>query len=127
MRTIEIDFDVWKALTGLLPDESATYSDVLRHILKLDAAPSAKAALPTTGGLTCKGLHLPAGTELRANYKGSVQYGVVEDGAIVVNNKKAATPSQAATLVTGNNVNGWMFWECRLPGGDGWKLLKSMR
>lgn len=127
MRTIEIEFDVWKALTGLLPDETATYSDVLRNVLKLEPVATKPAAPPAAGGLTCKGVHLPAGTELRASYKGATHYGVVKDGAIIVDGKKAATPSQAATLVTGNNVNGWMFWECRLPGGIGWKLLKAMR
>ena len=37
------------------------------------------------------------------------------------------SPSEAAHVVTGTSVNGWTFWEARLPGESRWRLLKSMR
>jgi len=24
-------------------------------------------------------------------------------------------------------LNGWTFWECRLPGQGGWKIIKALR
>ena len=72
-------------------------------------------------------MRFPAGTEFRAKYKGQTWLGRVEGGALVVNGKRYDTPSAAAVAITENPVNGWTFWECRLPGQAGWKILKALR
>jgi len=41
--------------------------------------------------------------------------GKVEDRALVVEGKRAVNPSSAANIITGNNVNGWRFWEAVFP------------
>jgi predicted CopG family antitoxin len=131
MATIDIDFDVYKALTLRRATEDTTYNDVLRELLRLgpkqDDARSAGTALSGKGDWVPKGVRFPLGTEFRANHKGENYYGKVEDGALVVNGKRFDSPSAAAVAITGNPVNGWMFWECRLPGKGSWQMLKTLR
>jgi hypothetical protein len=135
MRTIEVDFDVFKALTLRRPTEDVSENDVLRELLGLPrrqhAAPvtSATHAQKDTaqGGWITKGVQFPAGSEFRANYKGQTHLGRVENGALVLNGKRFDTPSAAAMSITGNPVNGWTFWECRMPGHASWQIIKALR
>jgi hypothetical protein len=129
MRTIEVDFDVFKALTMRRPSESVTENDVLRELLGFSAkAPSAeKKGGPAPGDWITKGVRFPVGTEFRANYKGQTHLGRVEAGALVLNGKRFDTPSAAAVSITNNPVNGWTFWESRLPGQSSWQIIKALR
>jgi hypothetical protein len=70
---------------------------------------------------------LPHGTELRANYKGITHVAKIGDGEWIQNDQAQTSPSAAADAITGNSVNGWTFWEAKLPGEHRWRLLKSMR
>lgn len=129
MRTIEVDFDVYKALTVRRPSEDVTENDVLRQLLGLSAKrPSeAAAAIPSPGDWITKGVRFPAGTEFRANYKGQTYLGRIESGALLISGKRYDSPSSAAVSITGNPVNGWTFWECRLPGQASWQMIKALR
>jgi hypothetical protein len=126
---IDVDFEVFKALTALRSDESVTYSDVLRQVLGINA--------PTSEPLThnradegqpwvTKGVRFDHGTEFRARYKGLEYHGLVSDGALMVNGQRYNSPSAAGIAITGGNVNGWRFWEARTPGGR-WKTLSQYR
>ncbi len=129
MPTIEIDFDVFKAITNRRPSEETTENDVLREVFGLP--PKKRAYLnvlaPEAGDWVTKGIRFPAGTEFRANYKGRTHLARVEGGGIVVEGKRYDTPSSAAMALTKSNVNGWRFWEARLPGQAGWKIIESLR
>ena len=129
MSSIEIDFDVYKALTLRRTSEEVTYNEVLRQLLNLGLKKSAppSATQPAPGDWVSKGVRFPLGTEFRASYKGQPIFGRVESGALVVNGKQFASPSAAAVAITGNPVNGWVFWECRFPGSSSWLMLKSLR
>ncbi len=130
MSTIEIDFDVYKALTLRRTSEEVTYNDVLRQLLNLNVkkGASASASAPLAQGeWTAKGVRFPAGTEFRASYKGRAIMGKVESGALQVDGKRYDSPSAAAVAITGNPVNGWIFWECRFPGSSSWRMIKSLR
>lgn len=137
MHTIDIDFDVFKKLTSMRETEAMTYNDVLRRLLGLDVpseihsikevSPPVSASQLTSGSWTVKGVTFPAGTEFRASHKGNVILGRVEVGALVVNGKRFESPSAAAGEITGNSVNGWIFWECKKPGSNSWQMIKSMR
>lgn len=129
MPTIEIDFDVFKALTLRRPTENVSENDVLRELLGLPAKRSRAAAphAPAPGDWVVKGVRFPSGTEFRATYKGQTYLGRVEGGALVLSGKRYDTPSAAAMSITGNPVNGWTFWEARLSGEAGWKIVKSLR
>lgn len=133
MQTIEIDFDVYKALTALRGSERDTYNDVLRDLLKLPKwkeplTPEELRRATNKGKVwDVRGVSFPPGTEFRARYKGKTYTGSVEGGGLVVNGKRAVNPSTAAFLITGNNVNGWRFWEARLPGQSDWRRLEAFR
>jgi hypothetical protein len=129
MRSIEVDFDVYKALTLRRPSESVSENDVLRELLGLSRKkPTALGTdSPATGDWVTKGVHFPAGTEFRASYKGRTYLARVEGGALVLNGVKYDSPSAAAMSITTKPVNGWTFWECRLPGRAGWSIIKGMR
>lgn len=129
MNTIEIDFDVYKALTLRRISEDVTYNDVLREVLGLSpkTPSSPNSVSPGRGDWIAKGVRFPVGTEFRAGYKGQTCYGKVESGALVVNGKRFDSPSAAAVAITGSPVNGWTFWECRLPGKNSWQMIKSLR
>jgi len=130
MATIEIDFDVFKQLTLRRETESVTYSDVIRGLLGMaeerESGPHSAQAIDATAW-TYKGISFPIGTELRCRYKGKVHLGSVVEGGMQIGPSRAKSPSEAAHLVTQTNVNGWNFWECRLPGEPRWKPLKALR
>ncbi|MGH6995979.1 MAG: DUF2924 domain-containing protein [Stellaceae bacterium] len=139
MMTIEIDFDVYKALTARRGDEAISYNDVLRTLLGL-SQPAAglrrlfglgsRVEVSSKGGITdwfYKGIRFSVGTSLRAKYKGEIHVARIDRGGIVVGGKRFATPSDAARAVTGTNVNGWRFWQCRVPGEAGWRRLDALR
>ena len=129
MRTIEVDFDVFKALTMRRPSESVTENDVLRELLGFPRKdPSTeKRGSPAPGDWITKAVRFPVGTEFRANYKGQTHLGRVDAGALVLNGERFDTPSAAAMSITKNAVNGWTFWECRLPGQSSWQNIKALR
>ncbi len=129
MRTIEVDFDVFKALTMRRPSEDVSDNDVLREIL--DLPPRKQGAIVGTpsspGDWVVKGVRFPAGTEFRAKHKGQIFLARVEEGALVLNGKIFNSPSAAAVSITGNPVNGWNFWEARLPGRTSWTIMRVLR
>lgn len=129
MPTIEVDFDVFKALTARRPSEDISENDVIRQILGLPTkGPSpAQPAAVAPGDWVTKGVRFPAGTEFRAAYKGQTYLGRVEGGSLVLSGKRFDTPSAAAMSITDSPVNGWTFWEARLPGQAGWKMIKTLR
>lgn len=130
MISIEIDFEVYKALTLRRVSEEVTYNDVLREILKLGASKKSDKSYepaPQTAGWTVKGVTFPNGTDFRASHKGQVVHGRVESGALVINSRRFDSPSAAAVAITGNPVNGWVFWECRVPGKTDWQIIKALR
>ncbi|HUU31148.1 MAG TPA: hypothetical protein VMY69_03515 [Phycisphaerae bacterium] len=131
MHTVEVDFEVWKKLTELRKSERDAYNDVLRRLLKLTESVEepAKKERPATNGMgwRTKGVYFPEGTEFRAKYKGVTYTGRVERGALVVNGRRFDASSRAASSITKNLVNGWVFWEARRPGEADWHIIKSFR
>lgn len=129
MPTIQVDFDVFKALTMRRASEEVTENDVLRQLLGLSTrkgTPTQPSA-PAPGDWITKGVRFPAGTEFRATYKGQTYLARVEGGALVLSGKRFDSPSAAAVSITRNPVNGWRFWEARLPGQAGWKIIEVLR
>jgi hypothetical protein len=133
--TIEVDFDVYKAVVARRANESVTENDVLREVLGLPpkeggsaaAEPARPADATSPEDWVAKGVRFPAGTEFRATYKGRTHNGRVQAGGLVVDGTCYDSPSAAAVAITGNAVNGWRFWECRLPGRSNWQLIESLR
>ena len=115
MVDIEVDFDVYKALTLQRKSETHGYNDVLREMLKLPA--KAKGADRGTGNpWVSEGVTFPNGTEFRATTKGKLHTGRIENGKFIVDGKAFAGLSPAAKHLTGYSQNGWKFWSCKRPG-----------
>lgn len=140
MYTIDIDFDVFKTLTSLRDSEATTYNDVVRELLvrleylKPVTKPIAKpeSTEPPTVPFTSKRITFPHGTEFRGHYKGQVYMARVENGAIVFDNKsfndrRFSSFSGAAVAITKHPVDGWNFWECRIPGKASWRRCNELR
>jgi len=73
-------------------------------------------------------LNLPDDTEFRAKYKGDIYKGTIIEGILVLSDGgEFASPSAAAGHITGGKVNGWQFWECKLPEESDWQLLDILR
>ena len=129
MENIEIDFEVFKALTARRSSESVSYNDVLRELIKLGPTrhKSLVSEMESVGEWISEGVHFPNGTEFRAKYKGQYYYGKVETGSLVVGGKSFQSPSPAATFITGSPWNGWRFWECKFPGKANWQMICFLR
>lgn len=153
MTSIEIDFDLFKELTFLRRDEADSLSDVIRRLLA--ASETARSSVQQIGagndvpppeqrkpsisvyrarigsrtarsGWIVKGISFPSGTQFRAIYKGKTYTGIVRDNALEIDGKLLDSPSDAAKHVTGTNVNGWRFWECKRPG-ENWTPIDRLR
>lgn len=129
MHTIEVDFDVFKAITARRRSEEVSENDVLREAFglppkRIDRAPSQPAS---SGDWIAKGVTFPEGTDFRASYKGKTYTARVEGGGLLLEGTRYPSPSAAAVSITGGAVNGWRFWEARLPGQSGWKQIEKMR
>ena len=127
MATIDVDFEVFKALTALREAENDTYNAVLRRLLHL---PPVQGHVSEAGSLGClyKGVWFPEGTLFRVTYKGrtfeaSIRNGIWTDSGGI----QYSSPSKAAFAVTGSNVNGWRFWSCKRPHDSQWTRLDELR
>lgn len=129
MPAIEVDFEVFKELIRRRPSEAVSENDVLRQVLGLanQRTPATVNSSPVPGEWVTKGVRFPAGTEFRATYKGKTYLGRAENGALVLNGQRFDSPSAAAMSITGKPVNGWTFWEGRLPGRTAWQIIKAQR
>ena len=131
MPNIQVDFDVYKAITARRASEDVTENDVLRQLFGLtsktgEARATGSRHLP--GDWVAKGVRFPQGTQARAKYKGQLHLAEVRDGALMHNGKRYDSPSSAAMAITNNKpVNGWTFWEVKLPGGGDWQTMKDLR
>jgi hypothetical protein len=135
---IDIDFDVFKALTARRKTESMTYNDVIRELLGLDSSArsalrvnveraEARGALRGFAGYSHRGLSLPDGTQLRATYKGQVYRAEIRDGKWLDDTGvEHLSPSGAAHAITGTNVNGLRFWEAQRPADLEWRKLDAL-
>ena len=126
---IEIDFDVYKTLTGMRENEGITYNDILRRLLKL---PSKTTVVPSPSpqqgrSFSSQGVELPHGTDCRLKHKGQWCYGKISDGELVVDGKRYTSVSAPACVITGTSVNGWKYWEVRFPGQAEWQAIDTLR
>jgi hypothetical protein len=122
---IEIDFEVFKALTNRRTTESTTYNDVLRDVLELPINPATDQ--PSSEGWTWKGVTLPNGTELKAEYKGQAYFAKIEDGQWMQDGESRSSPSAAAFAITESGINGWWFWSVKRPNDMAWAPLGKLR
>jgi hypothetical protein len=130
MATIDVDFEVFKELTVRRTTEDVTYNDVLRDLLKLrkKADHPEKTHLGVRGAIF-KGVNFPDGTRFQATYKGARYVAQIRNSKWVdgATGQIRNSPSSAASMITGNTVNGWRFWSCQRPGELEWTLLDKLQ
>lgn len=145
---IDIDFDVYKALTLLRQSETDTYSDVLRRVLTLsDDSPGMadikdqvlpkpfnilavlkEGVSPSGPGAWIGNVFFPEGTRFRATYKGSTFHAEIKNEVWVDRSgMKRQSPSEAAGAISGTKVNGWTFWYAKRPMDREWHRLDEFR
>ena len=127
---IDVDFDVFKALTARRQSEQHTDSAVLRELLGLSAVASA-APTPTNGGdsesWTSDGVTLPNGTELRSTHKGKCYAAKIVNGQFTCDGVAYNSLSQARYAVTQTGGNGWWFWTVKKADAEGWEAIGHLR
>ena len=129
---IDVNFQNWQRLTGLLENERDTIDKVIERLLADHAALNSRRG--NRGGhiaheLAWKGVSLPNGTLLRATFKGKTCFAEIVEGRWFdrESGSRRNSPSQAAKAITGSATNGWLFWEVQRPGESGWARLSDLR
>lgn len=145
MQQIDIDFEVFKALTVRRRSESHTYNEVIRELLDIDEGKAVHDPSPLlqvgldisnslsqigtgqSSGISLRGIFLPNGTLLRATHKGTSYRAQIQSGKwINEEGKSFGSPSAAASAITNNNVNGWRFWQAKRPSDTEWRNLDML-
>lgn len=127
VAAIDIDFDVYKALTIRRASEATSYNDVLRELLGLPPQVREDSPAPS-GGCLLQGVLFPEGTQFRVVYKGVVHGARIQGGQWVGDDGKVRrSPSDAARAITNNNVNGWRFWTFRRPGEGSFRKMSVLQ
>jgi negative regulator of replication initiation len=137
LRTIEIDWDIYKAIEAERRSFSEPSYVALRRLLKLPpSAPASPSSPPDQGSpWQAEGAVVPHGTPAKMEYgRGSqVIEGVFLDGKLVVNGQSFSNLSAAADAFavtkhgTKTSLNGWKYWQVKLPGQAEWVLLDNLR
>ena len=135
-RTIEIDFDIHKLIEGERKSFAEAPNDALRRLLHLPArapAKSLKKADDQRRSWSGEGVTLPHGTTLKMRYNGRQHEGEIVDGQWVVDGKIFDSPSGAASGVAitkggkRTRLDGWIYWQVKVPGDTSWTLISAMR
>jgi len=136
-KTIEIDFDVYKAIEAERRSFSERPNDALRRLLGLkghSSAPEKQKAVAGKGHpWVGDGITLPHGTPCRMRYNNRRYEGVIQNGKWLVDGQAFDSPSGAASgiAVTKNGkhtrLDGWIYWEVMLAGDRAWTPIKALR
>ena len=143
---VEIDFEVFKALTARLENESDTYNEAIRRLLGLPAseatllpgefdipglpAPAQGSGIlaQLNGGVWFSNVYFPNGTMFRATYKGKTYRARVHNSQWIDEfGIQRSSPSDAASAISGTNVNGWRFWFVRRPQDEDWQRMDALK
>jgi hypothetical protein len=146
---IEIDFEVFKALTARRMSEAESYNSVIRQLLQMPAQASEliEGENPDAPGWRGGGkpimnagaralfhgayfgnVAFPEGTKFRATYKGQTYLAEIRGNKwIDADGMPRRSPSDAAGAISGTNVNGWRFWHVLRPGDPSWRRLDELK
>jgi hypothetical protein len=134
-QKIDIDFDIHRQIEAERRGFDEPPYVALRRLLGL---PESSGPEPQPdGGVPWveHGVTVPHGSEARMRYQRGRQefFGKFLNGFLVVDGQRFDTLSAAAVSLartkTGSttSLNGWNYWEVRLPGAKEWRSLAEMR
>ncbi|MBD3730495.1 MAG: hypothetical protein IE933_12395 [Sphingomonadales bacterium] len=140
---IPIDFEVFQGLTAKMSGPHEDYNEVIRRLLGLPASETyffpgetdlpgqpaiTNALAPQSGGVWFSNVYLPNGTLFRATYKGKTYRAWISDSKWIDELGNIRTsPSDAASAISGTNVNGWRFWFVRRPQDEDWQRMDALK
>ena len=136
MRTIEIGFEVHKKIELERMSFSESPNDVLIRLLSLSSKRGPQSEIKGTSAgraWSGKGASLPHGTDVRMDYNGRQHSGRIDDGKWVFGAQEYDSPSAAASGEAKTKqgyktqLDGWKYWEVRLPNEAEWILLRTLR
>lgn len=132
--TIEIDFEVYKLIEAERKGFDEPRIAALRRLLRLEDRPTNDAIAPPPGrSWYGSGVTLPHGTLLKMYYSKRKHEGLISNGAWLIEGKAYDTPSGAAVSVArtkygaATQLNGWNYWQAKVPGSDTWTLIRHLR
>jgi hypothetical protein len=134
---IEIDFDIHRCIEQERRGFEEPHYLALRRLLKLPEPAQTTTVSPAISGRPWReGLvEVPHGSLARMSYQRGKQTfeGKFLDGKLVVGGETFDTLSAAASALAVTkygdhpSLNGWNYWEAKLPGEDKWRSLNQMR
>lgn len=135
LKSIEIDFDIHKLIEAERRGFDEPEYVALRRLLGLPEVQPEKVSVSLGRPFLQDGVSIPHGAEARMAYgRGSQLFeGQFLDGALVVNGERFTSLSAAACALATTrdggqpSLNGWNYWEARLPGESVWKRMKDLR
>lgn len=137
-RMIEVDFDVHRCIENERHGFYESPNDALRRLLRLGEPKSASAMAPPSSppsraSWNDQGVTLPHGTPVQMRYNRRTYEGQIVDGSWVIGDRRFDSPSGAASGIAvtkkgkKTRLDGWIYWQVKLPGEDSWKPLESLR
>lgn len=141
LKTIEIDFDIHKAIEAERRGFAEPEYVALRRLLGLPEPeldmPDGTENFSTSDGrpFVEDGVEVLHGSDARMRYQRGSQFyeGKFLDGMLVVDGTAYPTLSAAASDLARTrdgkktNLNGWLYWEVRAPGTVRWHSMKDLR
>lgn len=139
LRTIEIDFEIHKAIEAERRSFDEPEYVALRRLLKMEDVEAPKSPENEVGRdgrpFVEDGVSVVHGSDARMRYlRGTQLYeGKFLDGMLVVDGTAYPTLSAAASDLARTkegkktSLNGWLYWEVRAPGTAKWRAMKDLR
>jgi hypothetical protein len=132
-QSIEIDFDVHKRIEAERRGFDDSPNAALRRLLKLPEVDEEAAPKPFGRAWSSEGAVLPHGTQVKMDYGQQLIEGEIVDGKWVCEGQTFDSPSAAASALARTkdgettSLNGWNYWEAKLPGSAEWRTIRGMR
>ncbi len=126
MQTIEIDSDVFNAISALQLSEKFTLNIVLSKLLCLIKTESIKFESWLPWVTEC--MAFSHGALFRCRYKGHMPMAKVDNGSLVLKGRRFLSLSEAVYSITRKYVpDTWLFWEYRLSEYTAWKSAFKLK
>jgi hypothetical protein len=128
--SIDIDFDVFKAITAARQNAGTSENDVLRKLLGLGSpdvtGDDSPQSTPATQVWTSEGVDFPVGLKLQHRFRdGRLAEAKITRKGVEYNGQAYGGLSPAAAAASGHQANGWQFWEMETRAG--WRKADALR
>lgn len=138
MKSIDIDFHIYKKLEQERRNFSETYNEILHRLLEINTTIPETINVSGNGDKAAwhgDGVILPHGTVCRLTYNKSLHTASIKNGKWITDDKGEVhtSPSGAAESVARTKagkktkLDGWRYWEVKRPGDKEWKKLERLR